>query len=190
MLNNRKSEVAVSDFTDTELEFLPAALEIEHSPPPRWSRLILWTLLALLSSTITWAIWAEIDIVVSAQGKIVPNGNVKIIQPLETGVAKKIFVSEGQIVNKGDKLIALDSTHNDSEVGKISNELSSFSQEYHRKSSLLNKISHSKNEKMDINVGLLNKQQIEILDSEWLKFSAKNESILSEIRKLVAEKKP
>jgi hemolysin D len=50
----------------------------------------------------------KIDVVVSARGKIIPIGDVKVIQPLETGVITKIHVKEGDYVKKGDILLEID----------------------------------------------------------------------------------
>jgi hemolysin D len=56
-----------------KLAFLPAALEIQAAPPVRWSRSLLWVIMALMVTLIVWASWAEIDIIATAQGKIVPS---------------------------------------------------------------------------------------------------------------------
>jgi len=53
-----------------------------------------------------------VDIVVSAQGKALPSGEIKIVQPLEMGVIKDILVQEGQEVKKGQTLMILDPSIN------------------------------------------------------------------------------
>jgi len=57
-----------------------------------------------------WASIGEVDIVGVAQGKIIPSGKIKIIQPLETGVVRSILVKEGERVEAGQPLIELDTT--------------------------------------------------------------------------------
>lgn len=104
------------------MAFLPAALEIQAAPPAKWSRGMLWAIMLLLTMLTFWACWAEIDIIATAQGKIVPSGQVKIIQPLETGVVKNIFVKEGQQVKAGEPLIALDSISNQADESRLENE--------------------------------------------------------------------
>ncbi len=93
-----------------ELEFLPAALEIQETPPLPVSRYILWSIMLFFIITVVWASIGEVDIVGVAQGKIVPSGRVKIIQPLETGVVRSIYVKEGEHVDQGQPLIELDAT--------------------------------------------------------------------------------
>lgn len=96
--------------SNEELEFLPAALEIQETPPLPMGRYILWAIMVFFLIAIIWATICEVDIVGVAQGKIIPNGNVKIIQPLETGVVRKIYVEEGQHVEAGTPLLELDAT--------------------------------------------------------------------------------
>ncbi|MDO4436151.1 MAG: HlyD family type I secretion periplasmic adaptor subunit [Cardiobacteriaceae bacterium] len=102
-----------------ELEFLPAHLELTESPlspTPKWSaRLIM--LFSLLS--IIWAYWGELDIVAVAQGKTQPNGQSKIIQPLETAEVKEIYVHDGAMVQKGDIVMSLSALGSDSDVLQI-----------------------------------------------------------------------
>lgn len=93
-----------------ELEFLPAALEIQETPPLPISRYILWSIMLFFAIAVTWAWIGEVDIVGVAHGKIIPSGKVKIIQPLETGVVKSIYVKEGERVKQGQPLIELDTT--------------------------------------------------------------------------------
>ncbi|NKB37459.1 MAG: HlyD family type I secretion periplasmic adaptor subunit [Gammaproteobacteria bacterium] len=94
----------------SELEFLPAALEIQETPPLPVSRYILYSIMLFFSIAVVWANVGEVDIVGVAQGKIVPTGRVKIIQPLETGVVRNIFIKEGDQVAEGEALIELDTT--------------------------------------------------------------------------------
>jgi len=93
-----------------ELEFLPAALEIQETPPLLASRYILWAIILFFTISIVWASVGEVDIVGVAQGKIVPSGRIKIIQPLETGVVRQICIKEGDQVEAGAPLIELDTT--------------------------------------------------------------------------------
>jgi hemolysin D len=75
-----------------------------------------------------WACVGEIDIVAVAQGKIVPVGRTKIVQapalnPGESGVVKTIAVEEGQHVEAGQLLIALDSTEIGADREKLEKQL-------------------------------------------------------------------
>ena len=104
------------------VEFLPAVLEIQDAPPSPVGRAIMWTIMAVFTAAVTWACVGWIDIVATAQGKIIPSGYSKVIQPYETGVITAIHVQDGQIVKKGDLLIELDSTQNRADHDRASNE--------------------------------------------------------------------
>src|SRR6476660_9151413 len=103
-------------------EFLPAVLEIQQSPPSPIGRAILWTILAVFTAGVLWATFGWIDIVATAQGKIIPSGYSKVIQPYEAGVIAAIHVIDGQVVTRGEVLIELDPTQNRADHDRASNE--------------------------------------------------------------------
>ena len=61
----------------------------------------------LFGTSFIWSITAKISSASIANGKIVLNSNKKKIQHLEGGIIDEIFVSDGQIVEKDQKLIKL-----------------------------------------------------------------------------------
>ncbi|THJ08798.1 MAG: HlyD family type I secretion periplasmic adaptor subunit [Nitrospira sp. CG24C] len=103
-------------------EFLPAVLEIQQAPPSPIGRAILWTIMAVFASAVLWANLGWIDIVATAQGKIIPSGYSKVIQPYEAGVIAAIHVQNGQLVKRGEVLIELDPTLNRADHDRASNE--------------------------------------------------------------------
>jgi hemolysin D len=106
-----------------ELEFLPAALEIIETPPSPAGRAVMLTIVALIVFAIGWATIGKVDIIVTSQGRIIPSGKVKEIQPFEIGVVKAIAVHDGQHVAEGDMLIELDATTNAAEREKVARDL-------------------------------------------------------------------
>ncbi|QID18142.1 HlyD family type I secretion periplasmic adaptor subunit [Nitrogeniibacter mangrovi] len=93
-----------------EREFLPAALELQDTPPSPLPRVILWPLIAAFSLALVWSIFGRIDTVAVATGKIIPSTRAQIIQPLDTAVVRAIHVTDGQQVKAGDLLVELDAT--------------------------------------------------------------------------------
>lgn len=55
-----------------------------------------------------WAAWAELDQITRAQGEVIPTGRVLTVQPASEGVITEILVREGDRVEKGQLLVALD----------------------------------------------------------------------------------
>ncbi|WP_456401334.1 HlyD family type I secretion periplasmic adaptor subunit [Persephonella sp.] len=89
-------------------EFKPEIIEIEEKPVSPIGRFILWTVIISFLFILAWLFFAKIDVVVSARGVVVPEEEVKVIQPLDSGVITKIYVRPGDFVNKGQPLIELD----------------------------------------------------------------------------------
>lgn len=67
-----------------------------------------WPVMALLTSAMLWANFAKLDEVAVTPGEVIPQGKVKVIQHLEGGIIKRIYVSEGAVVQAGDPLVLLD----------------------------------------------------------------------------------
>ncbi len=106
-----------------EHEFLPAALEIQETPPSPLGRLISGCIALLFTIAVVWAFVGKIDIVTTAQGKIIPSDRIKVIQPLEIGTVRSILVKEGQAVSQGDVLIELDATNANADHESVDKEL-------------------------------------------------------------------
>lgn len=101
---------------DDSHEFLPIIAEIEEEPMNPLGRTMFWILVTLIGCTILWLFFGKADVVVSARGKIIPDGETKILQPLETGVIKKILIKEGDFVKKGQTLIEIDPSTTEPEL--------------------------------------------------------------------------
>ncbi len=91
-------------------DFLPAALEVIERPVSPTGRITAWVLLIGLVATIAWLVFGRVDVVASAQGKILPTGAVKLVQAANTGVVRQIHVRDGDVVRRGQPLIDLDPT--------------------------------------------------------------------------------
>jgi len=111
------------DTRSSELAFLPAALEIQETPPSPLGRAIAYSIMAVFGVAIAWACIGTVDIVAVAPGKIIPSGRTKTIQPFETSVVRSIRVHDGQSVKTGDVLVELDTTMSAAELGHLRGDL-------------------------------------------------------------------
>ena len=105
-----------SVFKTIDTDFLPAALEIIERPVSPTARITTWVLLSGIVITGLWLTFGKIDVVASANGKLIPLDNVKLVQPAEAGVIRSISVRNGQRVRKGQALIALDPTFSSADL--------------------------------------------------------------------------
>lgn len=113
-----------SDDNTRELAaFLPAVLEIQESPPNPIAKWLGRSLIALFALIVLWACLGTVNIVASAEGKIIPSSRVKQIQPLEKSIVKRILVGEGEYVTEGQALVELDSTLTQADESRIHGEM-------------------------------------------------------------------
>jgi len=64
----------------------------------------------MLCVLIAWAFIGELDIVATAEGKLLPRNFLRIVQPAEGGVLKELLVREGDAVRAGQVLMRMDAT--------------------------------------------------------------------------------
>ncbi len=162
-----------------EHQFLPAVLEIQETPPSPVGRGIIWVIIIFFISALVWAIWGKVDIVAVASGKIVPDGHVKIIQPLEIGTVSAIYVHEGQLVKKDEILIALDTSAIDAKIDQLSNELDFFEHQQKRLHWLIQYI-NTNQEPADF-------WDDSVLQSQWQTYQDQLDTLHSEQQKITAE---
>ncbi|WP_422490414.1 HlyD family type I secretion periplasmic adaptor subunit [Endozoicomonas sp. ALE010] len=177
----------------TRRQFLPAALEVEETPANPASRVIVKVIVLLFTIAAVWACFGKIDIVATAQGKIVPGERVKTIQPMVIGEVQNIHVREGDDVEVGDPLISLVDIVTEAELVRLSKQTSAFSLQLARQEAFIDYLdidnyskpaqlkldSYLKQEESDINIEFeeqLLQQQIEdyVSASETLKSQLKS----------------
>ncbi|MGQ0546512.1 MAG: HlyD family type I secretion periplasmic adaptor subunit [Betaproteobacteria bacterium] len=103
-------------------DFAPALLRIQEKPPAPLAGWTLRILLGLLICLFLWAVLGRLDIVAVADGKLVPSGYLKIVQPAEQGIVKEILVREGEQVKAGQVLARMDAALTSADVGSIRTE--------------------------------------------------------------------
>ena len=124
------------------------------------------------------------DVVVSAQGKVIPSGEIKILKPLESGVVSKIFVKESDKVKKGDILIQIDPTVTDASLSSKQDDLAVINSDIALLEALINESNLSKDELNKLNssqISLYNSQK-QILASTYQSNKAKLNSAKLDIK--------
>jgi len=85
-------------------EFKPVLAEIEDRPQNPLGNFIFWTIISLIFISGLWMYFGKVDVVVTARGIVIPDGEEKIVQSLDKGVLVKLAVYEGQYVLKGENI--------------------------------------------------------------------------------------
>lgn len=142
-------------------EFKPLLIEIEDKPLNPLGRIILYLVLAIMVFATAWLILAKVDVVVSAQGKVIPSGEIKILKPLESGVVSKIFVKESDRVKKGDILIQIDPTVTDASLSSKQDDLAVIDSDIVLLEALISESNLSKDE-----LNKLNSSQLSLYNSQ------------------------
>ena len=76
-------------------------------PLPTW-RPLARAVITLTGIFIVWALVAQLDEVAIAEGEVVPEGKVKVIQHLEGGTVREIHVADGTEVKEGTPLMLIE----------------------------------------------------------------------------------
>lgn len=127
--------------TAEEAEFLPAALSVQDTPAGPMLHWGLRGIAGFFVFALIASIIFHIDVIVSAEGMVIPSGYVKTIQPLETGVVRRIAVAEGQKINQGDILLELFSPGISTDSGRLTAERDAAKAELARSKLLLDLLS-------------------------------------------------
>lgn len=90
------------------LDFAPDLLAIQERPPERLPRVLMLLVAALIALLLLWATFAKLDIIATADGRLVPMTFTKVVQPAEAGVVSEILVKDGDAVREGQLLLRLD----------------------------------------------------------------------------------
>ena len=118
-------------------EFKPLLVEIEEEPRNPLGGMIFWILMAALVFAGGWMFLGKVDVVISAKGKIIPVGEVKVLQPLTTGVISSILVKEGDYVKEGQVLMEIDPSGTEPELESMKTNYKQLSLEIERLRALL-----------------------------------------------------
>ena len=104
-------------------QFSSAALAAMAQPPSYVTRMASLAICAMVGIALVFSYLAQMDVVVTAQGKVIPAGKSKVVQPLEAGVVRAIAVRDGQVVKAGEVLLELDVTSSGADRDRIQRDL-------------------------------------------------------------------
>jgi len=83
-------------------------MQISDSDEKSASRTLLLVCFLTLIVALSWAALFQLDEVTTGQGKVIPSSREQLIQSLDSGILEKMYVQEGQTVEKNQPLLRLD----------------------------------------------------------------------------------
>jgi hemolysin D len=116
-------DVSQGSLSREALDFAPSLLALQESPPARMPRAVLYSVATLLALSLLWAAIGHLDIVASADGKLVPKTYLKLVQPADAGIVREILVHEGEHVSAGQVLLRMDAQDAQADAAKLRSEL-------------------------------------------------------------------
>lgn len=99
--------------------FLPGIDSVINKPLPLSFWVLPLSLGVFVLIIFLWLWLSKVDVVSPAQGSLLPGSRVKIIQPKNVNVVEEIYVSEGDFVEEGDKLVSFSATEEQLDLEKI-----------------------------------------------------------------------
>lgn len=118
-------------------EYQSDTAELIAERVPLSSRITLHVIALMVVTAVALAFVVPVDRVVKARGRVVATAPTMIVQPLELSVVRKIAVSEGDVVRKGQLLAALDATFSAADYVRLREERRSLEAEVARLSAEL-----------------------------------------------------
>ncbi|MBE5254211.1 HlyD family efflux transporter periplasmic adaptor subunit [Mixta mediterraneensis] len=89
------------------LDDLQNAIVMQKHPR---SMAVLWLIVVIVISALVWSHFARVEEVTKGDAKVIPASHEQIIESFEDGTLETLFVKEGDLVEKGQPLLKLDST--------------------------------------------------------------------------------
>ena len=92
-----------------------AAYELEPARGAIWS---IYLMLAALAVGLTWAAFAQVDMITRSDARVIPEGREQVIASLEGGILRELKVREGESVVAGQALALMDPTRVEAQQGE------------------------------------------------------------------------
>ena len=91
-----------------------------------WGGLVIWTIAAGTTASLFWAFMGRVDQTVNATGTLQPLSGKMIVSSPSGGIVRELFVSDGELVKKGEKLMVVESEGTEARLQSTQKQLALF----------------------------------------------------------------
>lgn len=186
----RRGEMDTVRRTADELAFQPAVIELVDTPASPLPRRAMQAIVVIFATALLWACIGRLDIVAVAKGKVVSSAHTKTIQGLETSIVRRIAVSDGQIVRRGDLLLELDAVGVHSDRSKAQDALTAARLNAARSAALAVAYQSNRPPVIESLTGVTSRQMQEagrLAESEFEVFKKKTDGLSAQLAQKQAE---
>ena len=97
-------------YSSSDIKFMNSLSAAVLAGNPARSSMLLFVVTIVIFSIILWASFAELDERTRGIGRVIPSRQIQVVQNLEGGIIKEIYVHEGEAVKQGQILVTIDDT--------------------------------------------------------------------------------
>ena len=97
-------------YSRSDIKFMNSLSAAVLAGNPTRSSVLLFVVTIVVLSIILWASFAELDERTRGVGRVIPSRQIQVVQNLEGGIIKEIYVHEGESVKQGQILVTIDDT--------------------------------------------------------------------------------
>jgi membrane fusion protein, hemolysin D len=175
-------------------EFLPAALELLETPPSPIVVRFIWAICLVFFAALAWSWFGRLDIQAVASGKIQPQGQSKVVQPVDLGKVVSILVKNGSQVKQGDVLVELDPTETAADSEAYAHDLESAAAEADRRRAAIETASSNMSVVAPIRFTFTTSEHVRqreqgALEADLAKLSAGQDTLKSQLNQSLATKR-
>lgn len=93
--------------SDSDIAYMTSLSAAVVQRSPRYLLTMVATIAIIVVIAICWMAWADIDVVIRGEGKVIPARQIQLIQSLEGGIVAEILVQEGEVVEANQPLLKI-----------------------------------------------------------------------------------
>jgi len=104
------AKIGKSPTREQDLDYMSETSAAALQGPPRLTHVVLWGAVLFIIVFFVWAAFANIGETTVGEGKVIPAGQIQVVQNLEGGIVTEIKIKVGDTVKKDDTLLVIDDT--------------------------------------------------------------------------------